>query len=53
MEPESARFVYDNISSDDKMLLWLKNSGHNLVAGEERDRVFDKSFRFVRNISLH
>lgn len=46
---DSARMVYDRVGTppDDKYLVTLNNSGHNLVVDSEWERVADLSYRFV------
>ena len=46
---DSARIVYDRVGTppDDKYLVTLNNSGHNLVVDSEWETVADMSYRFV------
>ena len=45
--PESAERVYDTVSSVDKTLVWLENSGHNLLADGERELVWSRSYAWM------
>lgn len=48
VRPKSAQFIYNNISSIDKTLLWLEKSSHQVIEGEERDNVFKDSYSFFK-----
>jgi carboxylesterase len=46
VNPESAQYIYDNISSEEKKLVWYKNSGHILTLDVERESVFKEISKF-------
>ena len=46
VNPESAQYIYDNISSEEKKLVWYKNSGHILTLDVEREAVFKEISKF-------
>ncbi len=46
VEPRSAQFIYDNISSKKKELVWFDKSGHILTLDVEREEVFKKISKF-------
>lgn len=46
VNPSSAQYIYDNISSTDKKLVWYKNSGHILTLDVEREDVFKEISKF-------
>lgn len=46
----SARYIYDNVKSDNKRLYWLERSGHMVILGEERERVFDEIRKFLKSL---
>lgn len=52
VKPESAQFIYENISSTRKKLLWLKKSSHNVINGVDKDTVFCESSYFLRQLLL-
>ena len=39
--PKSAQYIYDNIKSKVKKLVWFEHCGHILTLDNERDRVFE------------
>ncbi|MDL2280889.1 alpha/beta fold hydrolase [Selenomonadales bacterium OttesenSCG-928-I06] len=41
VKPESAEFIYNNVSSADKHLHWLEESGHVITLDVEKDHVFE------------
>jgi len=38
--PEGARWAYEQIPAEDKTLIWLERSGHNIAIDVEREKVF-------------
>ncbi|HNS52507.1 MAG TPA: alpha/beta fold hydrolase [Anaerolineae bacterium] len=47
LKPTAAQAVYDGVASRDKTLVWLKESGHNLLADGEREAVWEQSYRWI------
>ena len=47
IHPTSARRLYDGLSSADKELVMLHNSGHCLTVDSERDVVFARTYGFI------
>jgi carboxylesterase len=45
--PDAPRLVLDATSSTDKTLIWLENSGHNLLADGERCSVWSTSYAWI------
>lgn len=45
--PETARFIYDRVGSQDKELLMV-HSGHCVTVDAERERVWQASYDFIR-----
>jgi carboxylesterase len=45
--PEAARFLYERVASTDRTLIWLENSGHNLLADGERRAVWAQSYEWI------
>lgn len=48
VKAESAKYIYDNIKSKIKKLVWLQNSGHIITIGKEREKVFDAVIDFLK-----
>lgn len=46
VEPQSAQYIYDNLGSTDKKLVWLNKSGHIITLDAERELVFEEIGRF-------
>jgi len=47
IKPMSAAYAFDHISSKDKELIWLNNSGHCLWVDSEKEQVWQKTHRFI------
>lgn len=47
LDPAAAQILYDRIGSSDKTLVWLENSGHNLLADGERESAWERSYRWI------
>jgi carboxylesterase len=47
VDPRAAQVLYDRIGSTDKRMIWLENSGHNLLADGERDSVWAQSYAWM------
>lgn len=47
LKPSSATYIYENLGSAEKQLVWLEHSGHMLVLGAERQTVFEKTADFL------
>jgi carboxylesterase len=48
LSPHSAQIVHDRIGSSDKTLIWLENSGHNILIDGERERVWGETHEWIR-----
>jgi carboxylesterase len=46
--PASSQWLYDHISSPDKSILWLPNSGHCVTIDAERQRVWQSAHDFIQ-----
>ncbi len=46
---QSAQFIYDNISSPRKELVWFEHCGHILTLDKEREAVFNKILAFLKD----
>jgi carboxylesterase len=47
LDPQAAQILYDRVGSEDKTLIWLEHSGHNLLADGERKSVWDTSYAWM------
>jgi carboxylesterase len=43
----SSQYVYDHVTSKNKELIWLSNSGHCLWVDAEKERVWQKTHQFI------
>ncbi|PKM90356.1 MAG: carboxylesterase [Firmicutes bacterium HGW-Firmicutes-12] len=50
VKPESATYIYEQLGSENKKLLWLKKSGHVITLGMERNQVFQAVEVFLQEI---
>ncbi len=51
LSPEAAQFLHDSVASTDKTLVWLENSGHNLLADGERESVWAQSYDWMLRVA--
>lgn len=47
LRPEAAPNLLNRLGTNDKHLFWLERSGHNVLVDVERERVFEKVYRFI------
>lgn len=47
VDPRAAQILYDTIGSTDKRVIWLENSGHNLLVDGEREFVWAQSYAWI------
>lgn len=45
--PSGAQYVYDNVSSNEKELIWLEKSNHIALLDYEKDYVFEQIYNFL------
>lgn len=45
--PSSAKYIYDNINSNLKKLIYLNNSGHVITMDYDKQTVFSEVFKFI------
>lgn len=50
VNPEGAKLLHSGISSEEKQLMWLKQSGHVLTIGPEREQVADAIIAHLHRI---
>jgi carboxylesterase len=46
--PDNARYIHDRVSSEDKEVVWLERSYHVITLDYERDEVFERTHRFIK-----
>ncbi len=46
-DPQAGPLVYDSVASTDRELIWLENSGHNVLADCERERLWATSYEWM------
>jgi carboxylesterase len=51
LHPQAAQMVYDGVSSSNKTLVWLENSGHNLLVDGERESVWQRSYDWMMRVT--
>lgn len=49
--PENSRFIYDNVGSSDKELIWLEDSYHVATLDYDKDKIFSGSYEFMREVA--
>jgi carboxylesterase len=48
VHPSNAQYVYDTVASKDKELVWLERSYHVVTLDYERQDVFERTYRFIK-----
>lgn len=48
VHPANAQYIYDTVGSADKELAWMGRSYHVLTLDYDRDEVFDRTYRFIK-----
>ncbi len=49
VNPASAGFIYNNIGSEDKSIVYLHKSGHVITCDCEKEIVFDEIYKFIND----
>ncbi len=49
--PENATYIYENISSKDKKLIWLENSYHVATLDFDKELIFKEAVDFIKQYS--
>ncbi len=47
LSPQAAHILHDSVSSTDRTLVWLENSGHNVLVDGERESVWATSYAWM------
>ncbi len=51
INPDGAKTVLDRLGSQDKKLIWLENSGHTLLLGEQHHQVYQDTLAFIQRVT--
>ena len=51
VHPQAADELYDAVDSKDRTMVWLENSGHNLLIDGERESVWAQSYDWMMGLS--
>ena len=51
--PANAQLIYDSVSSTDKELVWCERSYHVIALDYDRDEVFERTYRFIKEHTRH
>lgn len=52
IDPQGAQTVLEALSSQEKQLIWLENSGHTLLLGSEHAAVYQQTLRFIQQATI-
>lgn len=47
LSPHNAKFLYENVGSQDKKIVMLENSGHAITVDTEKEKVFEECYAFI------
>lgn len=50
INPESATFIYENVSSERKEIKWYDDAGHAITLGNKRDEVHEDIYQFLESL---
>jgi len=49
--PENASYIFDNVGSKDKEIIWLDNCCHVATLDLDKDRIFSESYNFISRLA--
>lgn len=47
---ESASFIHERVETDEKEIIWYKESGHIITVGKEKDKVCEDVYEFLNQV---
>lgn len=47
VHPRSAQYIYNNIATDKKELIWVDKGEHSLATGSEKEKIFEEIINFI------
>lgn len=47
---ESASYIHDQVETDEKEIIWYKESGHIITVGKEKDKVCEDVYEFLNQV---
>jgi len=47
---ESASFIHERVETDEKEIIWYKDSGHIITVGKEKDKVCEDVYEFLNQV---
>lgn len=50
IDPQSARIIYEGVSSDEKDLKWYDNSGHVITLDKEKEQLHEDIYTFLQSL---
>jgi len=51
VSPRNMPYIYERVSSTDKEMVWLENSGHVITEDLDKEEVFRRAWEFVARLS--
>ncbi len=51
INPESANFIYDHVSTDEKQIKWYENSTHLITFGKEKNILHEDIYNFLESLN--
>ncbi|NMC24932.1 MAG: carboxylesterase, partial [Serratia sp.] len=51
VHPDNAPFIFENVSSNDKALVWLENSYHVATLDNDQELIAERLVEFVHRLS--
>ena len=47
VHPRSAKYIFNNIATDKKELIWVNEGEHSLATGIGKEKVFEEIINFI------
>lgn len=47
VHPRSAQYIFNNINTDKKELIWVDKGEHSLATGSEKEKIFEEIINFI------
>ena len=51
IDPDGAKVILNQLSSQDKKLIWLEKSGHTLLLGKEHSQIYQDTLAFIQRVT--
>lgn len=50
INPESANYIYENVETDEKKIVWFENAAHVITLSDEKDQLHEEIYTFLEGL---